>query len=92
MVYMITYDLNNPGQNYDKVIQAIKDASTGVWCTYWKSAYLIRSNYEDASDVFSKIKPYLDDNDTALVIEVKNNKQGWLTEKAWDYINDSIFD
>ena len=33
-VYMVTYDLNNPGQRYDDVIQAIKEASTGVWCTY----------------------------------------------------------
>lgn len=27
MVYFITYDLNNPGQNYDDVIDAIKEAS-----------------------------------------------------------------
>ena len=26
MVYFITYDLNNPGQNYDDVINAIKEA------------------------------------------------------------------
>ena len=91
MVYMITYDLNNPGQNYDKVIQAIKDSSTGIWCTYWKSSYLIKSNLSTANDVFSKIEPYLDKNDRVLVIEVKNNKQGWLKENEWEYINESIF-
>ncbi len=91
MVYLITYDLNNPGQNYDDVIQAIKDASTGAWCSYWKSSYLIKSNYTTADAVFDKIKPHLDKNDTALVIEVKNNKQGWLTQDQWDYINNHIF-
>ena len=91
MVYFVTYDLNNPGQNYENVIQAIKDASTGVWCSYWKSAYLINSNFQTAQEVFDKIKPHLDNNDRCLVIEVKNNKQGWLSEKQWDYINDCIF-
>lgn len=91
MVYMITYDLNSPGQNYDKVIEAIKDASNGVWCTFWKSSYLIKSNFKSADDVFAKIKPHLDGNDKVLVIEVKNNKQGWLTKEEWKYINESIF-
>ena len=91
MVYMITYDLNKEGQDYENVIQAIKDASTGVWCTYWKSSFLIKSNLQTANEVFNKIQPYLDSNDTLLVIEVKNNKQGWLNEKQWKYINESIF-
>lgn len=91
MVYMITYDLNSPGQKYDDVINAIKEASTGVWCTYWKSSYLIKSNYQTAKEVFEKIKPYLDENDSVLVIEVNNNYQGWLTDKQWNYINNSIF-
>lgn len=91
MTYLITYDLNDPGQNYEDVIQAIKDASTGVWCSYWKSSYLIRSDFQTAQEVFNKIEPFLDKNDKCLVIEVKNNKQGWLTEKQWEYINNSIF-
>jgi hypothetical protein len=39
--YSITYDLNSTGQKYNEVIEAIKDASTGAWCSYWKSSYLI---------------------------------------------------
>ena len=91
MVYMVTYDLNKQGQDYENVIKAIKDASTGVWCTYWKSSYLIQSTLTSADAVFKKIQPHLDSNDSLLVIEVKNNKQGWLKKDAWDYINNSIF-
>ena len=91
MVYMVTYDLNKQGQKYDEVIDAIKNASTGVWCTFWKSSYLIKSNLTTANAVFEKIQPHLDSNDRLLVIEVKNNKQGWLSEENWDYINKSIF-
>ncbi len=92
MVYMITYDLNSEGQDYENVIKAIKDASTGVWCSFWKSSYLIKSNLKTANAVFDKIKPYLDGNDSVLVIEVANNKQGWLSKKQWEYIDNSIFD
>lgn len=91
MVYMITYDLNREGQDYENVIKAIKDASTGVWCSFWKSSYLIKSNLKTANAVFDKIKPYLDGNDSVLVIEVANNKQGWLSKKQWEYIDNSIF-
>lgn len=89
--YMITYDLNAPGKNYDKVIESIKNASDGAWCSYWKSSFLIRSNYQTADDVFSLIRPHLDANDSLLVIEAVNNKQGWLTPKRWKYINEVIF-
>lgn len=91
MVYLITYDLNKQGQDYENVIQAIKSASAGVWCSYWKSSFLIKSNLRTASDVFAKIRPHLDSNDKVLVIEVKDNKQGWLTNEQWEYINNSIF-
>lgn len=89
-VYMVTYDLNNPGQRYDDVINAITEASTGVWCTYWKSSYLIQSNLS-VQQVFDRIAPHLDSNDKLLVIEVKENYQGWLTNNQWEYIRESIF-
>lgn len=92
MVYMITYDLNNPGQNYEKLIEAIKKASNGIWCSFWKSSFLIQSNFITADEVLKKIKDYLDSNDRLIVIEVTNNYQGWLADEEWNYINDTIFD
>lgn len=91
MVYMITYDLNKAGKDYEGVYQAIKDASDGVWCHYWDSSWLIRSNLSTANAVFDKIKPYLDNNDRCFVVEVKKNYQGWLSQEQWDYINNNIF-
>ena len=90
MVYMITYDLNSPGQKYDDVIQAIKDCSVGVWCTFWKSSYMIKS-YLSAQQISDKITPLLDGNDRLIVIKVTNDYQGWLAEDEWDYIR-KMFD
>ena len=87
MVYMITYDLNSTGQRYNELISAIKGASSGCWCTFWKSSYLIQSPLSP-SQITDRLKPYLDSNDRLLVIEVKRNYQGWLTDDERSYIND----
>lgn len=91
MVYLISYDLNKTGKNYEGVYQAIKDASTGVWCHPLESTWLIKSTLSSANSVFEKIKPELDSDDRCFVIEVSNNYQGWLTKKMWDYINENLF-
>lgn len=88
--YMITYDLNSEGQNYEKVIQSIKD-SADAWCSYWKSSYLIKSNLT-VQQVSDNITQYLDGNDRLIVIEVKDNYQGWLSKKQWEFIKENIFD
>lgn len=89
--YMITYDLNSTGQKYEEVIQAIKDSSTGAWCTFWKSSYLIKSNLT-ADQISNKITPHLDSNDRMIIVEAKNsNYQGWLTKEDWEYIKKNIF-
>lgn len=87
MVYMITYDLNSIGQRYNELISAIKKASNGCWCTFWKSSYLIKSPLSP-SQITGRLKPYLDSNDRLIVIEVKRNYQGWLTDDERSYIND----
>lgn len=87
MVYMITYDLNSTGQRYNELISAIKKASNGCWCTFWKSSYLIQSPLSP-SQITDRLKPYLDSNDRLLVIEVRRNYRGWLTDDERSYIND----
>ncbi|CCO12069.2 putative uncharacterized protein [Carnobacterium maltaromaticum LMA28] len=89
--FMLTYDLNSPGQSYDDVIKTIKeDISTGVWCSYWKSSYLLRSNLTP-HQMIAKLKPFLDNGDRFFITEIVDNKGGWLTDKNWDYINKNIF-
>lgn len=89
--FMLTYDLNSPGQSYDDVIKTIKeDISTGAWCSYWKSSYLLRSNLTP-KQMMAKLKPFLDKGDRFFITEIVDNKSGWLTEKNWEYINKNIF-
>ena len=87
--FVVTYDLNAAGQNYEKVIQAIKDSSVS-WCSYWKSSFLIKSNLS-ANAIVNNIKPYLDTNDALIVVKATNEYQGWLTEEQWKFIREKIF-
>lgn len=84
MIYAINYDLKRPGQNYDPLYQAIK--SCGVWWHYLGSTWLVDTNMS-AHAVWERLAPVIDKNDRVLVIGVTKEKQGWLSQEAWDWIN-----
>ncbi|MEN2324872.1 hypothetical protein ABC628_09525 [Lentilactobacillus otakiensis] len=90
-VYMITYDLDKPGQRYNDFQKIIEEkVSNGVWCHYWDSAYLFQSKLSP-ENILEALRPSLDSNDKVFVTEVVNNHEGWLTKKEWNHINNSIF-
>ena len=88
--FMLTYDLNSPGQKYEKLRNVIKNEISNGYCNYWESSFLFRSRLTP-SEIVEKLKPYLDSGDKMFVTEIVNNKEGWLTEKQWDFINNNIF-
>lgn len=88
--YMIGYDLNKPGKDYESVFQAIKGASNGVWCHCLDSTWLIKTNL-NANQIYEKIRPCIDNNDNIIIMEIRYNWAGQLPQKQIDYINNSIF-
>ena len=86
-IYSLTYDLHKPGQNYEALKKELK-ASTNWW-HYLQSTWLIYTS-ETANQLWNRIAPIIDKNDSVLIIEVRNNKQGWLPEEAWKWINSHI--
>ena len=88
-VYLITYDLNAQGQNYEKVIETIKNCSV-AWYSAWKSSYLIKSSMT-AKQINDSVTQHLYGNDTLFVIEVKDNYNGRLEETDWNVIKEQIF-
>lgn len=85
MTYLVSYDLNSPGKNYDDLYEAIKSASTGVWCKPLSSVYIIKSNLT-AEAVYNRLKPCLDGNDCILVIEVARESYWCLNTKVSEYL------
>ena len=64
MRYVISYDLNNPGQDYESLISALKRSGAkrvlqSQWCGRWKDT--------TAADLRDAFWQYMDSNDRLLV-------------------------
>lgn len=90
MAYLITYDLNRPGQNYDDLYQAIK-ALGSVWWHYLDSTWLVNTKLS-ANQITQKLTKHIDKNDHLLVIKTTKEYDGWLNKKAWEWINQQSYD
>jgi hypothetical protein len=76
--YLISYDLNKPGQEYTKLIEAIK--SYGTWWHHLDSTWIVVTS-DTAVEIRDKLKPYLDKGDELLVVALKG-------EGAWTGFNE----
>lgn len=86
-VHLITYDLNDPGQKYAKLHEAIKGAGS-TWCHPLESTWLIVT-HSTVQQVVDKLRASagLDDNDTILVTDVTgDSRSGWLSTEVWNWI------
>jgi len=86
----VSYDLYNPGQDYEKVIEAIK--SLGNWAKVQKSFWYVKSNYT-ASDAVKVVWAAMDANDSLIVVDATNNNASWqnLTPEVSKFIKDHWF-
>ncbi|MEK7524239.1 MAG: hypothetical protein AAB588_04400 [Patescibacteria group bacterium] len=83
MKYVITYDLNKSGQDYGKLIGAIKELPC---IAFLKSAWFIKSTLS-AEKLYKHFQQFIDKNDGLLVAEINQNRQGWLDQTTWDFLN-----
>ena len=70
----VSYDLYNPGQDYSKVIEAVK--ALGSWAKIHKSVWYVNSNFSPDQAV-TKIWATMDRNDSLIVIDASNNSASW---------------
>jgi hypothetical protein len=84
----ISYDLYNPGQNYEKVGEAIK--SLGNWAKVQKLFWYVNSNYSSAQarDI---VGAKMDGNDSLIVIDASNGDANWknLSNVVSQYIRNN---
>jgi hypothetical protein len=70
----VSYDLNNPGQNYDRVIAEIK--RHGVWAKVEYSLFYLDSS-ETAEAVAKAVWQVMDSNDKLIVVDATSNTAYW---------------
>lgn len=84
MIYAINYDLKRPGQNYEALLEAIKNC--GAWWHYLGSTWLVDTGM-NAKGIWDRLAPHVDKNDYVLVIGITRDYQGWLPKEAWEWLN-----
>lgn len=71
----ISYDLNSPGQHYDRVISAIKEL--GSWAKLQKSLFFVKSSFSE-QQAFDRVRAVMDSNDSLVVVNATNNNAIWI--------------
>lgn len=72
--YLITYDLDKPGQNYERLWNAIKKAFP-TWFHALESVWIVESALK-AEQIRDHLRAFIDSNDKLLVARM-------TTDTAW---------
>jgi hypothetical protein len=83
----ISYDLNSPGQDYAKVIEAIK--GLGSWAKMQKSFWYVNSS-KTAAQAANIVWASMDANDSLVVVDATNGSAAWqgISQEVAKHIQD----
>ncbi len=86
MVYLITYDLNAEGQDYNALYDKIK--SLGEWFHPLESVWFLKPHDDVGVDLITEqLRTTMDNGDHIFVVSISNQpRQGWLRKTAWEWL------
>ena len=82
-VYQISYDLNRPGQDYNAVIDAIKDL--GAWAHPLKSMWFVDTQLT-ASGLYDVMRKFIDGSDRLFISRVTADHAGWMDSEVVEWL------
>lgn len=83
MIYLISYDLNEPDKDYSSIINAIKSYET--YCRVLKSQWFIRSD-KTAAEIEEHLLKHIDGNDRLLICEFGKNYGGLVDKQVVSWL------
>ena len=84
--YIITYDLNRPGQDYPALWKEIKSYET-----YYRlqgSVWIIRAS-QSAERIRDHLQQYIDQNDSLLIAKL-SGEAAWIGDLDSDWLKDVL--
>ena len=87
--FSINYDLKKPGRDYSGLYDEIKQSRK--WWHYLDSTWIVITD-ETPNQIWNRLEEHVDKNDYMLIIEVRDNTQGWLPKDAWKWIHANVPD
>src|SRR5438876_5303744 len=86
-VYCVSYDLKGTDRDYEPLEAALR--SKGKWWHFLQSTWLLATD-ETPAEIWDRIRSTIRKQDFLLIIEVRDNAQGWLPKQAWDWIHANV--
>lgn len=87
-VYSISYDLHDPGQDYEELHEEIKDF--GAWWHHLESTWLVDTS-STASEIVDELSPHLDSNDELLVTRLSGSWASWgIDDSGNDWLREHL--
>jgi len=86
VILLVSYDLRQPAADYSGLIKELKGCS--AWWHYLKSTWVVSTD-ETPDQLAERLRSHLlHKRDRLLVIEVESGAglEGWLPQKAWDWL------
>lgn len=87
--YIISYDLDEPGQEYEQVKKIIESFG-GAYIKIQESVWLVRTSLSP-EDMCTQLQQAMDKNDSLFICELINNYQGLASKETWTFIRENIF-
>jgi len=85
--YLISYDLNSPGQKYDQIFEVIKKYT---YIKLQKSFWLVNTS-STPNQIAKEFDHIIDNNDRLFICELKDSYQGIASDEQWTFIKEHIF-
>jgi len=85
--FIISYDLKAPNRNYDGLYAEIKKSPK--WWHFLESTWIVMTD-EIPNQIWNRLVTHVDKNDYLIIIEARDNAQGWLPKEAWDWIHANV--
>ena len=88
MVFLISYDLRQPGRDYADLHKAIKSFAT--WAKPLESVWLV-DTYLSAKDIYARLSPYLDQNDLIFITPIGRGSYGVIPREVWTWLANRVY-
>lgn len=84
MVYLISYDLNTPGKNYNDLY--IKLRSFNSYLHPLESTWVIDTLFS-AKEIFDRLNPTIDSNDKLLIVKLDTQWHALLSQSDYEWLH-----
>lgn len=91
-IYLIIYDLRNPGKDYNALYDAIKSLSPN-WQHPLESTWFVSiAGGLTSQAIFDRLRVCIDDNDNLFIVNMSDpaDRQGWLPKNFWQWITTNL--